>query len=962
MKSSTNTQSFHTPQRGPSHQPSIAATAHAKPRDFAGSRQPPFRSFKMKDRWLEKIVSRFKRDVAIHPPHHCGNSPDKATRDDRPPLWPGSQSPAYHNCDEPLSSIVRIDSSVHVRSSTDFAIDYNLSSNPSGSESTLGCFGSNSEDGNIQSQATPATETSSIDRERETGLSETVRESCPTLDSFVEWCAESCRPKLIAAQPLRPLTAAAPCECCHSRKRPRTRSAQIHGGGGAVNISMDPSSVITSLFGGIPSAVSQLSRHRSRTERAEDTCRASFGRCEKSVSDSTSRISSSTIQVVDVSVTSIATQWTGSRTMAFEDIHEEPSRSEPELSTAPMSAVEIVNHKMTFSTPELSAPKELDRPADRRLSPGQAHTRSKSMEFSSRNTSKKVSLFRTPSLPRSPRLNDTLEAVDSATTICSSTVRPTQHTAQPSPIAPDRTSKAEARRDPEDPASLPPLHRRSNSSDFRAHAPNALPPASAPRTKGRNKSESNTTRTGSKQSKKSHHGCPLPPGVATASVSSSSARRLSAQDSLGVSTTNSGASHPRPPPSPRTSTLASHTHSNQHRPQHMVIETRQIYDKLEVSPQSRVLLSPLAGLGEAQGKINQYYILSDIASGSFGKVFLCRDEFSGQYYACKVVSKARLLKTMRSVHWRGGAGSAGLDPFLSIKREIAILKKLSKHKNINLLVEVLDDENDDSLYMIFELCEYGPIMQVSVMENVNPYCERHARKYFRDMLLAIEYLHHKGIIHRDLKPENILLNASRDIQIADFGISHDCEGQTDILADKNATLMFSPPEAWQANHDLHGKSADMWSLGVTLYTLVHGHLPFTSSSVIDLYEQIVLSSPPVSRRLSPALQDILRCLLEKDPTKRASIRDLRAHPWVTEHGRDPLVSVEENCGLDEESEVTEREVEEAVSPVTMLWSKIKTTLQRFRTRSKNSESRRTRSSSPPSRAGESFGEKCAGAT
>ncbi|KAJ1568802.1 hypothetical protein HK405_013613 [Cladochytrium tenue] len=348
----------------------------------------------------------------------------------------------------------------------------------------------------------------------------------------------------------------------------------------------------------------------------------------------------------------------------------------------------------------------------------------------------------------------------------------------------------------------------------------------------------------------------------------------------------------------------------------------------------------------AEGKINQYIILHQIGRGSFGRVLLCQDETDGRHYACKILSKSRLVKSARPMRW--GAKDGGPSPNVqdlmhSVKREIAILKKISRHPYISALVEVLDDANDDNLYMVFELCEYGPVMVISPTQRARPFCETHARKYFREMVLGIEYLHHRGIVHRDLKPENILVTSSREIRIADFGISHDCEGVSDVLPDKNMTLSFTPPEAWRCGGLLYGKAADIWSLGVTLFALVHGRLPFGDAEEagaecgpLELGDQVAEREPEMDPGLSDSLRQLLAALLHKDPELRPQARSLRGFSWASDGGRWPLVpSEEENCGGQYVAmsvgapTVTEEDVEKAFSPVTALFSKIRASFQKL---------------------------------
>jgi hypothetical protein len=103
----------------------------------------------------------------------------------------------------------------------------------------------------------------------------------------------------------------------------------------------------------------------------------------------------------------------------------------------------------------------------------------------------------------------------------------------------------------------------------------------------------------------------------------------------------------------------------------------------------QTLTSSLGTPEESQTQINQYHLLQDIGSGAFGRVVLCRNSETSRYYACKIISKTRLKRKFRF----------GPDPLSNIQREVAILKKLSQHRNINALIEVLDDEKEDNLYM-----------------------------------------------------------------------------------------------------------------------------------------------------------------------------------------------------------------------------------------------------------------------
>ncbi|KAJ3180087.1 hypothetical protein HDU87_002312 [Geranomyces variabilis] len=390
---------------------------------------------------------------------------------------------------------------------------------------------------------------------------------------------------------------------------------------------------------------------------------------------------------------------------------------------------------------------------------------------------------------------------------------------------------------------------------------------------------------------------------------------------------------------------------------HNVVETSTIYAMHEPS---QSFGHPLENIEESQGKVNQYHIIKDIGSGAYGRVVLCRNEQDQRYYACKIVSKARLRKKFR---WSGGgrSGQGGrssdsectdTDHLSSIKREVAILKKLSKHPNINALVEVLDDGKEDNLYMIFELCEYGPVMKLHMRDSVNPLSEDLARHYFRDVVLGLEYLHYKRIIHRDIKPENLLLKAGPPlgvIQIADFGISNMFEeGEEEpVVDDKNSSPLFSPPEACQTHtRQLRGFAVDIWALGVSLYCLVHGRAPWQEESIITLYDKIVSTPADACETLSPELQDLLARMLKKDPDERITLQEVKKHPWITQNGASPMMPTEENCVFEE---VTPEEVENAFQPAMMFVTKI---INRLKGNNSNNKKSVRNFSAPPTPAAE----------
>lgn len=211
-----------------------------------------------------------------------------------------------------------------------------------------------------------------------------------------------------------------------------------------------------------------------------------------------------------------------------------------------------------------------------------------------------------------------------------------------------------------------------------------------------------------------------------------------------------------------------------------------------------------------------------------------------------------------------------------IKEEIAIMKKLN-HDNVVSLIEVLDDPEEDSLYMVLEMCKKGVVMKVGLDETADPYDEETCRCWFRDMILGIEYLHAQGIVHRDIKPDNCLITNDDVLKIVDFGVSEMFEKQSDMATAKSAgSPAFMPPELCVARHgQVSGRAADIWSMGVTLYCLRYGRIPFEKHGMLELYEAIRKDEVQLHGESERNFADLMHRILEKNPDRRITMEDLR---------------------------------------------------------------------------------------
>lgn len=237
---------------------------------------------------------------------------------------------------------------------------------------------------------------------------------------------------------------------------------------------------------------------------------------------------------------------------------------------------------------------------------------------------------------------------------------------------------------------------------------------------------------------------------------------------------------------------------------------------------------------------------------------------TGKAVAVKVLDKEHLVRT-------------GMVE--QIKSEIAILKQIN-HPYVVDLKEVMSSK--DKIYMVMELITGGDLFDKIAEEG--PMKEASARALFAQLLSALEYCHSKGVYHRDLKPENVLLSSEGNVKLSDFGLGTisqmDTLGSAGLLNTICGTPNYAAPEV-VAKQGYDGAAADIWSLGVVLYVVLAGCLPFDEDELVDLFHKIAAAEYETPPWLSPEAASILQTMLQADPRARATIEDLWAHPWMS---------------------------------------------------------------------------------
>ncbi|KAK6296843.1 hypothetical protein J4Q44_G00329850 [Coregonus suidteri] len=260
---------------------------------------------------------------------------------------------------------------------------------------------------------------------------------------------------------------------------------------------------------------------------------------------------------------------------------------------------------------------------------------------------------------------------------------------------------------------------------------------------------------------------------------------------------------------------------------------------------------------DEQPHIGNYRLLKTIGKGNFAKVKLARHILTGKEVAIKIIDKNQLNPTSLQ----------------KLFREVRIMKGLN-HPNIVQLFEVIETEN--TLYLIMEYASGGEVFDYLVSHGRMK--EKEARAKFRQIVSAVHYCHLKNIVHRDLKAENLLLDADSNIKIADFGFSNEF-----TMGNKLDTFCGSPPyaapELFQGKK-YDGPEVDIWSLGVILYTLVSGSLPFDGQNLKELRERVLRGKYRVPFYMSTDCEGILRRFLVLNPTKRCTLEQIMNDKWI----------------------------------------------------------------------------------
>lgn len=299
--------------------------------------------------------------------------------------------------------------------------------------------------------------------------------------------------------------------------------------------------------------------------------------------------------------------------------------------------------------------------------------------------------------------------------------------------------------------------------------------------------------------------------------------------------------------------------------------------------------------------IGKYRVGRTIGEGAFAKVRLALDAEIGGTVAVKVIDRNTVLRN---------------NLMYQVKREISAMKLLN-HPNIVKIHEVIATKTKICLVM-----EYVPGGQLSDKLSYHKRLgEREVKKYFYQLIDAVDYCHRRGVFHRDLKPENLLLDNQGNLKVSDFGLSV-LRKPGQLLSTSCGSPCYVAPEVIQ-HKTYDGAAVDIWSCGVILFELLTGYLPFQDHSLTNLYRRISRGQFAFPQWITLPQKKIILSILDPSPITRAKISDIFDDEWFQEGYNpsrttesvysDDCVDLEESSTDSDSSHGTEvREAEEAI--------------------------------------------------
>uniref|UniRef100_A0A1J3EVJ2 non-specific serine/threonine protein kinase n=1 Tax=Noccaea caerulescens TaxID=107243 RepID=A0A1J3EVJ2_NOCCA len=306
---------------------------------------------------------------------------------------------------------------------------------------------------------------------------------------------------------------------------------------------------------------------------------------------------------------------------------------------------------------------------------------------------------------------------------------------------------------------------------------------------------------------------------------------------------------------------------------------------------------------KAKRWVGKYEVGRTIGERTFAKVRFARDSETGETVTLMILDKEKVLKHKMAEQ---------------MKKEISTMKPIN-HPNVVRLYEVLASKA--KIYIVLEFVSGGKLFDK--LTNDGRMKEEEARRYFQQLINAVDYCHSRGVYHGDLKLEKLILDAQGNLKVSDFGLSalsRQVRGDG-LLHTACGTPNYAAPEVLN-DQGYDGATADLWSCGVILFVLLAGYLPFEDSNLMTLYKKITNAEYHCPPWLSPGAKNLIVRILDPNPVTRITIPEILQDAWFKKNYKPAVFEEKEEANLDdveavfkdsEEHHVTEKIEEQPTS-------------------------------------------------
>ena len=297
--------------------------------------------------------------------------------------------------------------------------------------------------------------------------------------------------------------------------------------------------------------------------------------------------------------------------------------------------------------------------------------------------------------------------------------------------------------------------------------------------------------------------------------------------------------------------------------------------------------------------VNEFYFLDTIGRGAYSKVKKCINLNTREEFAVKILNK-RLLRKKKKSYGKTKEGTLKINYMIDdALNEINIYKTFNEYNNnVIRLYQILNDNKKDKTYLIMELAQKGPLVTLNEKTGIfcinsnynnNIYDEKLIKKWILDIAKGLKFLHENNVVHRDIKSDNILIDKNGVCKIADFGCSIKLKpNQPDLFSKTEGNMYFFPPEFvdGKSKKQFGYKPVDIWAFGVSIYTCIFKSLPFlpeNRENVVELFKEIREAKFDFNKngiKISKDMEILLGHILDKDPNKRFTAKDIVNYPWL----------------------------------------------------------------------------------